>query len=251
MSRPMRVLLLLVAALAAGPAGLVAPATAATLPGGQPLTAELARAVVADALPAPAAGDGWAITFTSPAFPLANRAAGDAAIAVDMVELPPEGGALMAVLRVTLPGGETGRLVVRGRAEPAVEVPVPARPLAAGATIAADDLARASIARRLLPAGAVTASSDIVGQETVRRLPAGRVISTGQLRPARQVAKGDPVRVTFRRAGLELSLDGTALEAGAAGQTIRVLNPNGGRELRGVVTGPGEIRVGAAEEPGA
>jgi flagella basal body P-ring formation protein FlgA len=235
----------LLASLPVSPAGAVG----AVLPAGQPLTAELARALLARSLPPPEGGDGWSVTLTSPAFPIANRAASDGSMTIESAELPPGGGELVALLRVTLPAGETGRLVLRGRAEAAVEVHVPRGSIAAGATIAAEDLDAILVPRRLLPAGALLAEVEIAGHAAARRLPAGRILRASQLRPVRLVSKGDTVRVLFRRGGLELALDGTALEHGGAGDAIRILNPNGGRELRAVVSGPGEVTVGAAPGP--
>lgn len=222
-------------------------ASAAVLPAGQPLTVELVRELLEAALPAPEAGERWSITLLAPAFPIGNQAASDAHMVVETVELPPAGGELRALLRVTLPSGETGRIHLRGRAEPAIDVVVPRRALPAGAVIRGEDLAQTTLPRRRLPEGAVTTEAQLIGRAAVRRLAAGRPIRELDLRGPRLVAKGDPVRVLFQRAGLELILEASALEDGAAGDLVRMINPKGGRELRGSVVGPRAVRIGTSE----
>lgn len=225
------------------------PAAADILPAGQPLDAETVRAMLEAALPEPAPGERWSVTLLAPRFPISNRAASDAAMVLDPIELPPDGGELRATLRVTLPTGESGRIALRGRAEPAVEVAVPRRAVPVGAVLDAADLERIALPRRRLPETAVTSETALVGRTAARRLAAGRPVREDDLRRERLVSKGQPVRVVFQRGGLELVLEASALEDGAAGDLVRVLNPNGGRELRGVVVREQEVRVGPVAGP--
>lgn len=229
--------------------GSARPVAADVLPAGQPLDAETVRAMLEAALPEPAPGERWSIRLLAPGFPISNRAASDAALVLDEIELPPDGGELRATLRVTLPTGESGRIALRAHAEPALEVAVPRRTMPVGAVVAVDDLERIALPRRRLPEAALTTEAALVGRTVARRLTAGRPIREDDLRRERLVTKGERVRVVFRRGGLELLLEASALEDGAAGDLVRVLNPNGGRELRGVVVGQREVRVGAAERP--
>ncbi len=225
------------------------PTVADVLPAGQPLDAATVRAMLEAALPELAPGERWSITLLAPGFPISNRAASDASMVIDEVALPPGGGELRATLRVTLPSGESGRIPLRGRAEPALEVAVPRRAMPAGAVLDERDLERIALPRRRLPEAALTAEAALVGRIAARRLAAGRPVREDDLRRERLVSKGEPVRVVFRRGGLELILEASALEDGAAGDPVRVLNPKGGRELRGVVVGRREVRVGTPERP--
>ncbi len=52
-----------------------------------------------------------------------------------------------------------------------------------------------------------------------------------------------PVTVMWRSGGLALDMEGRALETGAVGDEIRVLNPGTSRTIRGVVVGEGMIEV--------
>jgi flagella basal body P-ring formation protein FlgA len=227
--------------------GSARPVAADILPAGQPLDAATVRAMLEAALPELAPGERWSISLFAPSFPISNRAVSDATMVLDEIELPPDGGELRATLRVTLPTGETGRIALRGRAEPALEVAVPRRAVPVGTVLDADDLEHIVLPRRRLPEAARTSEAALVGRTVARRLAAGRPVREEDLRRERLVRKGEPVRVVFRRGGLELILEASALEDGAAGDLVRVLNPNGGRELRGVVVGPREVRVAAAD----
>jgi len=52
------------------------------------------------------------------------------------------------------------------------------------------------------------------------------------------------VRVTWRRGGVTLAMDGTALGAAAVGQRVRVRTETG-RRLEGVAVGPALVQIEA------
>ena len=238
----------LFALLAALPAVLLScPLPAATLPAGQPLTAAMARELVMAALPESPPGERWQVQLAPAGFPLPNPARTDGWMEIESIEVEPRTGLLDASLRVTLEGGEAGLIALRGRAEAQTEVPVPARPLRRGQRIEAEDLRSAWLPSARLDPGAVLTVAELVGREAGRGLAAGRAIRAADLRAARLVRKDETVTLLFRRAGLELAAAGTALDTGAEGETVRVVNPSGGRPVSGVVVGPRTVQVG----PGA
>ena len=63
---------------------------------------------------------------------------------------------------------------------------------------------------------------------------------------AELVAKGATVTMLFDAPGMSLSAVGRALAEGGEGDSIAVLNPTSYRQVVGVVTGPGLVRVGRA-----
>lgn len=224
------------------------PATlpAATLPAGQPLTADMARELVMAALPERPPGERWQVQLAPTGFPLPNPARTDGWMEIEAIDVEPRTGLLDASLRVTLEGGEAGVIALRGRAEAQIEVPVPVRPLRRGQRIDAADLESAWLPAARLDRDAVLDVAELVGREAGRGLAAGRAVRAGDLRAARLVRKDETVTLLFRRAGLELAAAGTALDAGAEGELVRVVNPSGGRPVRGVVVGPRAVQVGAA-----
>lgn len=226
------------------PAGL----SAAVLPAGQPLTAAMARELVAAALPEAPPGRRWHVQLVTRGFPLPNQARADGRMEIETLDVRQPSGSFDASLRVTLEGGQAGIISLRGRAEAQAEVAILARPVARGERIARDDLASRWLPAARLDGDALVDAADLVGQEAARRLPAGRVVRAADIRAPRLVRKDEPVTLVYRRGGLDLVSGGTALDSGGEGDSIRVLNPSSNRALRGLVVGPRRVEVGPAAE---
>jgi flagella basal body P-ring formation protein FlgA len=226
----------------------VVPAPAATLPAGQPLTAEMARELVTAALPESQPGERWHVRLATAGFPLPNRARTDGWMEIEAVEVEPRSGRLDASLRVTLAGGEAGVIALKGQAEAQVEVPVPTRPVPRGQLIDEADLTSIWLPAARLDKDALVDVADLVGLEASRRLAAGRVVRTADLRAPRLVRKDEAVTMLYRRGSLDLVTTGVALEPGGAGDNIRIVNPSSKRPLRGIVVGPRQVQVGAMPE---
>jgi flagellar basal body P-ring formation protein FlgA len=86
---------------------------------------------------------------------------------------------------------------------------------------------------------------NVVGLEAKRRLYPGRALTESDVGPASAVKASTPVEVLWRMGALTLELQGEALESGAIGDEIRVLNTATSRTLRGKVTGEGVVEVSA------
>lgn len=96
------------------------------------------------------------------------------------------------------------------------------------------------IAARTLPAGTLITSGDlragdetaqgnsdpsqIVGQETRITIYEGRPIQASMLRPPRLVERNQIVRLLFQRGALHIATDARALDEGGAGDLVRVMN---------------------------
>ncbi len=225
-----------------------AGAFAAILPGGQPLTADMALELVADGLPAATLGRRWELRLTTPGFPLPNRARGDAELSLETFRHDPRSGRFDAGLRVTLAGGETALIGLQGRAEEQVEVPVLTRAVPRGQRIGEDDVASSWLAAAKVDDDTLTEAESLIGQEATRRLAVGRVLRADDIRTPRLVGRDEPVTLVFRRGSIELVASGTALDAGRLGDAVRVVNPTSQRALHGTVVGPRRVQVGAAVE---
>ncbi|MGQ0532326.1 MAG: flagellar basal body P-ring formation chaperone FlgA [Caulobacteraceae bacterium] len=65
----------------------------------------------------------------------------------------------------------------------------------------------------------------------------GRTLSDAAIR------RGETVRLVYQMPGMSLSIRARALEDGAVGQPIRLLNTSSNRTIDAVVTGPGSARA--------
>jgi flagellar basal body P-ring formation protein FlgA len=123
------------------------------------------------------------------------------------------------------------------------EVLVAARPLARGTVLAAEDV---RLARTLVGASGedhFRAPAEALGRITGRALAAGEPLLAAQLRRARLIRRGAQVRITSAGANISISVAGTALEDGGAGDRVRVRNLSSARVVEGVVQTDGAVRI--------
>jgi len=92
-------------------------------------------------------------------------------------------------------------------------------------------------------ADAVPSAREVTGLELKRRVYAGRPLSTHDIGPRSAVRANTNVTVLWRTGALSLELQGRAMEDGAIGDEVRVLNPASLRTIRGTVVGDGMIEM--------
>ena len=78
---------------------------------------------------------------------------------------------------------------------------------------------------------------------TLESLRGKRVALPGPKTTATLVARNANVTIVLQFGNLSLSAQGRAVEEGARGDTIRVLNTTSNRQLEGVVVGPDTVAV--------
>lgn len=117
---------------------------------------------------------------------------------------------------------------------------VATRTIRAQRVIAPDDVA---MVQADIP-GALTSSEDAVGLETKVTLYAGRPIHGADLAQPSVVERNQIVNVIYQVGGLTIRTDGRALERGAAGDMIHVMNLSSHVTVLGSVTPDGSISVG-------
>jgi flagella basal body P-ring formation protein FlgA len=94
-----------------------------------------------------------------------------------------------------------------------------------------------------LPSYGVDKIDDAVGMETRVVLYAGRPIRPENLQAPALVERNQIVPLIFNRGGLEISTQGRALDRGAEGEIIRVMNISSRTTLFGTVRADGSIDV--------
>jgi len=169
-------------------------------------------------------------------------------IAVEQIGGDQRSNRFQAIIAAPAGDREAERIRVTGRVVQTVEIPVPVRVINAGEVVRDQDLVfqrvRADIANRTV----LTDPIRIVGRTTRRALPMGQAIRAGDLVATHLVTKNGIVDVRIVSRGMSLVMQGKALEDGAEGDTVRVLNTRSNKTVQGVVTGPNQITV---SPPGA
>jgi flagella basal body P-ring formation protein FlgA len=132
---------------------------------------------------------------------------------------------------------------VTGSFAPMVDVPVAIRPLSAGDVLRESDLSVTRMRADKSLSQIVTDRAKLIGKTTRRTLPAGVPIKAGDLIATVIVTKNHIVNVTIENGPMNLIMQGKALDDGAEGDVVRVLNIRSNKTVQGIVTGPGTVTV--------
>jgi len=178
---------------------------------------------------------------------------------VRTLQVEPSAGVDLRVLRLTyeprtgrfdvtfeLPGSAAARrqsLRYTGSVSETFEAMVPARPIAAGEVLKASDLTVARRPKSEFAANVVTEAAQAVGRSSRRALRPGQAIRAAELVKTEIVQRNESVAITYEVPGIMLTLRGQALEAGAQGDVINVINVQSKKTIRATVVGPGHVTV--------
>ena len=145
-----------------------------------------------------------------------------------------------------LPGNGTRKpLRVTGRAVATVPVVTLARPVARGEVIKINDLVADKRPRTETPSNAVASLEHAIGLAARRALGPNRPLLGTDLMKPELVQRDQAVTLIFQVPGVMLTMRGKALESGAEGDAVSVLNVQSKRTIQGTVVGPGRIVVAA------
>lgn len=92
-------------------------------------------------------------------------------------------------------------------------------------------------------AGAATDAAQVVGLEARVAIYPGRPVRLSELGPAAVVERNDLVSLVFRRGSLTIVTEGRALDRGAIGASVQVMNLSSRQSVQGVVQHGGLVDV--------
>jgi len=147
-----------------------------------------------------------------------------------------------ASLEVPTGGGRRSTLRVSGLLVETSEAVVPIRAIMAGEVLKAADV---MVERRPKTDG--IAIEDVLDFTARHALKPGQVIRAGDVMKRELVARNETVTIVYEAPGMVLSTRGKALDAGAKGDVINVVNIQSNRTIQGTITGPGRVNVKAKE----
>lgn len=195
-----------------------------------------------DALADQLGDDGFGITFTGAA-PLLHVADDQQpTLRIEAADLDRRTGRFTALLVAPADGrGEPVR--VAGRVTRIVQVPVLRARIDQGAIINAADVELQDLPADRLNRNVVADANDLIGQEAKRLLLPGQPIRTTDVQRALAVQKNALVTMTVSQPGMVLSATGRAIDAGAIGDVVQVMNVQSKKTIQAVVTGPNQVQV--------
>ena len=217
---------------------------------GRPYPRELALAALRAALQTSGVSSDADIDlpgYAPPMLPL------DAAVSADIGQLDydPTTGRFTALLALAAPDIQPIHARLSGRVEDMLDIPVAVRRLLPGDVVGRGDLKMSRLRADTLRADVARDPSQAIGMEVRKPVGSGAPFPLAELGRPLEVKKGETVQVELQSPGLLIAAQGVALEGGAAGDPIRVMNATSRAVLEAQIVGAGKVRAtgGAAKLP--
>jgi flagella basal body P-ring formation protein FlgA len=158
-----------------------------------------------------------------------------------------------ATATLLAPNGDGGmnRVPVTARLFPVVDVPVLRGPVMPGQAIGESDLDWASVRADRLRRDMITDARWMIGMTPRRAITPGLPVAVRDLQERIVVQKNSMVTIVLRSGSLTLTARGKALEDGALGAAIRVLNPRSDRVVEATVISPDTVEIQSLQMIGA
>jgi len=169
-------------------------------------------------------------------------------VRVEQLSFNPRSGAFTAVVRAPAEDMMSPLRRVTGRAYPVIDVPVLTRDIMPGDVVRRNDIDWVRLPSTRVSQNIVTSLPQLVGMSPRNPARAGEPLRISDMRPPLVVEKGAQVDMTFVSGSLTLTARGRALESGAIGDVVNVLNGRSNRTVQGIIEGPNMVRIDA---PGA
>lgn len=169
-----------------------------------------------------------------------------ATLAVERLRHNPATGQFVAVIAAPAGDPEAKRLNVAGRLHRLVEVPTLVRRMSNGDIIGKNDITWVTMRSDRVNRNVITNAEGLIGATPARTLMAGKPLLSGEIRAPRIVTKGALVTLMLRTPHMILTSKGRALQHGAKGDVIRVMNSQSKTIIEGEVSAAGTVVVTAA-----
>ncbi len=164
-------------------------------------------------------------------------------IRIENLETDNRSGRFSATLVVPYDVNAQLRTDISGIAEPVMRVPVLAHALSRGEMVTRHMIDWIELPERRVNRTMVLDVEQLVGMEVQRPLKAGQPLRISDVRHPLMVEKGSLVTMTVVNGALSLSATGKAMQDGAMGETIRLINTSTNRMIEAKVTGAGTVTV--------
>ena len=198
---------------------------------------------VADALRDRGAAARISLLLDNPALRLHVPTDTDPTPRITGLSFDPSTGRFSAQIVAPAEGAPATQAAITGRAVEMVEVPVLNRRIEPGEIIRRQDVEWTSTRVDRVGRNTVVVADRLLGMSPRRPLRPGDAILSGDLRAPIVVPKNSLVTIRLESPRMVLSAQGKALEDGAMGDVIRVINSKTNKVITAAVAEPGEVRV--------
>ena len=167
----------------------------------------------------------------------------DARVEVESLRFDQNKNRFEAVLVAPSKDNPVIRENVAGVIQRMVEIPVMRHTIKNGMIIGASDIDTLDIRAEFIKHGMVLSEDELIGKTARRVITPGEAITENEIEPPQVVKRGEFVTMVFENGPLSLTAKGKALQNGAEGDMIRVVNDSSNRTLEARVTGFKEVSV--------
>lgn len=167
-------------------------------------------------------------------------------IVVQQLNLDTQSGRFSAAVAAPAEGAAAARAVLSGRVFSLTDVPVPVRRLLPGEVIRDGDLEWVQVHADRVTAAIVVDPGHIVGHAPRRPIRAGEPIRANDLQVATMMKRGTLVTMVLETAQMLITTQGRAMEDGAEGALISVMNTSSNRVIKALIVDPTTVSVVAA-----
>jgi flagella basal body P-ring formation protein FlgA len=183
------------------------------------------------------------VDFTNGASGVQVGADAPRTVKVEQIAFNPRTGGFDALLRAPANDLTSPLVRVSGRAYPVIDVPVLTRDVAQGDIVRAQDIDWVRLPAARVSQNIITSQDQLVGKSPRHAIRMGEPLRMSDVQAPLVVEKGAQVDMTYVSGSLTLTARGRALQSGAVGDTVDILNPRSNRTVQGIVEGPNMVRI--------
>ena len=173
------------------------------------------------------------------------ESASDAKIMITDLKVDEGNGKFKAEAEIFADGNSVAKTTLSGRSYILGEVVVPTREIAKDEVIEFEDLKVAKLRLNRLRDDVIKEEDELVGKQATRTLKEGKPVTSRDVKEEVIVKRGDKVTAVYNHKGLQITSKMEALEDGAKGRTIKVLNTKSAKEISGKVLGKNIVEISA------
>lgn len=205
-------------------------------------TAQIEAATI-DALAERGARGRISVAFDNPAMRLHLPVEAQPTLSIAGLSYDPSTGRFSGQIVAPASGAPLVRTAISGRAVEMTDVPALVRRVEPGEIINQRDVHWVSVRADRLTGNTIASQERLFGKSPRRPLRAGEPILASDLREPVLVEKNSIVTIRLETPRMVLTAEGRALDQGAAGDVVRVMNTHSKKIINATVEQSGDVRV--------
>ncbi len=209
----------------------------------QTITSDMILGAIKDNLAAKGVNGNFGVTVNNVAPSMVIAGELPATIEVVQMAYTPGRDVFTAVIAAPNAANPVKTLSISGLVEKMATVPVLRGDVHSGDIIGSSDIEWIDVAVRHLVRDTILDADTLIGKTPLRGVAAGAPIRARDVISPQLVARGDEVLIQFTTGALQLSAKGKAMQNGAEGDVIRVLNLSSNQSLRAAIIGDKVVAV--------